>query len=312
MEALPLVSVIIPAYNSSAYIADAIRSVLAQDYDNKEIIVIDDGSTDSTPEILKSFGDKTTVLTQANAGPGAARNRGLKHAAGTYIAFLDSDDVWVFRKLRLQIDYLQDNREIGAVYSNWLLWHADKEGQFVPPFVASVEKPAKLVQEDSGWIYSRLLFECRLLTSSVVLRRSLLERVGLFDETLRRGQDYDYWLRTSRLSQIHKLDLDLVLYRIHQNNIAVKYPNQNYELMIVKKNVSRWGLTGPDGRSVSQKHLERHLGELCFSFGYWHAKRGGFRIARRAFWESLKYQPFNLRGWVYLWLTAVRGLIAAA
>jgi len=111
----PLVSIIVPVFNSSAYVAVALRSALEQDYENKEIIVVDDGSTDSTPEILKTFREQIVVLTQVNAGPGAARNRGLKHARGTYIAFLDADDFWVPGKLRLQIEYLEQKPEIGAL-----------------------------------------------------------------------------------------------------------------------------------------------------------------------------------------------------
>jgi glycosyltransferase involved in cell wall biosynthesis len=313
MRELPLVSIIIPVYNSSAYVADALRSALEQDYENKEIIVVDDGSTDSTPEILKTFKEEEiVVLTQVNAGPGAARNRGLKHAKGTYVAFLDADDFWVRGKLKLQIEYLERKPEIGAAYSKWLLWHADAEGRFLSPHLSPLKKPTSIVPQDSGWIYTNLLFECRLLTSTVVLRRSVMEQVGQFDEELRRGQDYDYWFRLSRASQIHKLDHELVLYRIHGDNIAVKYPNQNYELMIVEKNVSRWGLSGPEGTTVPKNQLQRHLGELCFSFGYWHCKRGTYRIARGAFWKSLQYQPHNWKGWIYFVLSALRSLMATA
>jgi len=308
MREFPLVSIIIPVYNSSAYIADALRSALGQDYENKEIIVVDDGSTDSTPEILRSFPDQIVVLTQLNAGPGAARNRGLKHASGTYIAFLDADDFWVPGKLRLQIDYLEQNPDIGAAYSNWLLWHADGEGRFVSPSLPCLNKPTSIVPKDSGWIYTSLLFECRLLTSAVVLRRSVMEQVGRFDEDLLRGQDYDYWLRLSRISQIHKLDHELVLYRIHGDNIAVKYSNQNYELMVVEKNVALCGLRGPDGKSVSKKKLQRHLGQLCFSFGYWHCQRGTFRLARDALQKCLAYQPMHFKGWVYFVICLISGL----
>src|SRR5215510_11775591 len=129
MEEFPLVSIIIPAYNSAAYIEEAIRSALEQDYEEKEIIVVDDGSTDSTPDILKSLQEQIVVLSQVNAGAGAARNRGLKHAKGTYIAFLDSDDFWVPGKLRLQIEYLEEKPKVGAVCSKWLLWHADAGGR---------------------------------------------------------------------------------------------------------------------------------------------------------------------------------------
>ena len=220
MGAQALVSIIIPVYNSSAYVQDAIRSALEQDYESKEIIVVDDGSTDSTPDILKSFQDKVIVLTQSNAGPGSARNRGLKHAMGSYIAFLDSDDFWVPGKLRLQIEYLEQKREVGAVYSKWLLWHPDAAGRFSPLYLAPLKKRTTIVPEDSDWIYTNLLFECRLLTSTVVLRRSIMEAVGLFNEDLLRGQDYDYWIRLSRVTRIHKLDNELVLYRIHGDNIG--------------------------------------------------------------------------------------------
>lgn len=308
----PLVSVIIPVYNSAAYVKDAVRSALDQDYERKEIIVVDDGSTDSTPAILKSFADQIIVLTQNNAGPGAARNRALEHAKGAYIAFLDADDMWVPGKLRLQIEYLERWPEVGVVYSKWLLWHADPEGDFLLPQLTPLNNRATIVPQDSGWIYTNLLFECRLLTSTVLLRRAIMQQVGLFNEELLRGQDYDYWLRLSRVTRIHKLDHELALYRIHGDNIAVKYPNHNYELMIVEKNVSRWGLTGPEGRTVSKNQLERHLGQLCFSFGYWHCKRGTYRIARNAFWKSLRYQPNNWKSWMYFVLCVSRSLAGLA
>jgi glycosyltransferase involved in cell wall biosynthesis len=307
----PLVSVIIPTYNSSAFVADAIRSAINQDYEPKEIIVVDDGSTDSTLEILKCFDnqEQIRVVTQVNAGAGAARNHGLKHAKGTYIAFLDSDDFWVPGKLRLQIEYLEEKPKVGAVSSKWLLWHADAGGRFLLPELPPVNKPFSTVPEDSGWIYTRLLLECRLLTSTLVLRRSVMEQVGGFDEDLVRGQDYDYWLRLSRASEIHKLDRELVLYRIHADNIAVKYPNVNYELTVVQKSVSRWGLTGPEGKTVPKNELQRHLGELCFSFGYWHWKRGSFRIAHGAFRRSLQYRPHHWKSWIYFGVSGLRSLM---
>ena len=311
MQDKPLVSIIIPAYNSSAFVADAIRSAINQDYESREIIVVDDGSTDSTPAILKYFADQEQirVVTQVNAGAGAARNHGLKHANGTYIAFLDSDDFWVPGKLRLQIEYLEEKPKVGAVSSKWLLWHADAGGRFLLPELSPVNKPFSTVPEDSGWIYTKLLLDCRLLTSTLVLRRSVVEQVGGFDEDLARGQDYDYWLRLSRLSEIHKLDRELVLYRIHADNIAVKYPNVNYELTVLAKSVSRWGLTGPEGITLPKNELQRHLSELCFSFGYWHWKRGTFRIAHRAFWQSLQYRPRDWKSWIYFGLSGLRSLV---
>lgn len=310
MKELPLVSVIIPTYNSSAFVADAIRSAINQDYEPKEIIVVDDGSTDSTLEILKCFvnQEQIRVVTQVNAGAGAARNRGLKHAKGTYIAFLDSDDVWVPGKLRLQIEYLEEKPKVGGVSGKWLLWHADAGGRFLLPELSPVNKPFSTVPEDSGWIYTKLLFDCRLLTSTVMIRRSIIDHVGLFTEDLLRGQDYDYWLRLSRITQIDKLDCDLAFYRIHGDNIVKKYPNHNYELKVLEANIARWGLVGPDGSRASKKAVVRHLGELCFGFGYWHSQHGTYSIARSAFLKSLTYRPTHVKSWMYLVLMAIFGV----
>jgi glycosyltransferase involved in cell wall biosynthesis len=309
IKGLPLVSIIMPVYNSSAYVKDALRSALEQDYENKEVIVVDDGSTDSTPAILKSFEGKITILNQANAGPGAARNHGLRHARGTYVAFLDADDCWLPGKLRLQVEYLEQHPELGAVYSGWVRWYPNAEGNFSYPSMSSLARSPSIVPEDSGWIYTRLLFECRLLTSTVVLRSSVIEEVGLFDEGLLRGQDYDYWLRLSRISQIHKLDHELALYRIHDNNIAKKYPDRNYELIVVETNLSRWGLTGPDAKTVSKRRVQRHLSKLCFSFGYWHCERGTATISQDAFRKCVHYNPIHLKGWIYLVLSVIRAAL---
>lgn len=308
MKELPLVSIIIPVYNASAYVADAIRSALEQDYERKEIVVVDDGSTDSTPTVLKSFEGRITILHQANAGPGAARNRALRHAKGTYIAFLDADDYWVPGKLRLQVEYLEQHPDIGAVYSKWLLWHADAEGRFLSPHLPPLKKPTSIVLQDSGWIYTKLLFDCRLLTSTVMLRRSIIDHVGLFSEDLLRGQDYDYWLRLSRITQIDKLDCDLTFYRIHGDNIVKKYPTYNYELKVLEDNIARWGLVGPDGSRASKKAVGRHLGKLCFGFGYWHSQHGTYSIARSAFLKSLTYRPTHVKSWMYLVLMTIFGV----
>jgi glycosyltransferase involved in cell wall biosynthesis len=305
MRGPPLVSIIIPVYNSAAYVADALRSALAQDYENKEVIVVDDGSTDSTAEILKSFQDQIVVLGQKNAGPGAARNRGIRHAKGVYIAFLDADDYWAPGKLRLQVEYLEQHPDIGAVYSRWARWYPRYDGKFCCPSFPSLNQAPPLAAEDSGWIYTNLLFDSCLLTSTVVLRRSITERVGAFNEELLRGQDYDYWLRLSRITQIHKLDCDLALYRIHGDNIVRKYPNRNYGLMVLENNVARWGITSPDGRTVSKRKLRYRFSQLSFAFGYWHSQHGTYKIARNAFMKSLKYQPTHVKSWMYLGLTAI-------
>ena len=254
------------------------------------------------------FEDRITILTQNNAGPGVARNRGLKHATGAYIAFLDADDWWDREKLRWQVKYLEEHPEIGAVNCRWMRWYPNAEGKFSYPSMPPLLRFPSIVPEDSGWIYTRLLFDNFVNTSTIVLRRSVVEEVGLFNETLLRGQDYDYWFRLSRVTQVHKLDHALALYRIHGDNIAKKYPDHNYELIVVENNVSRWGLTDPDGTTVSMKTLQEHLGEICFSFGYWHYWGGTASIARDAFGRCVYYNPRYIKGWIYFILSGIGDL----
>ena len=114
--ALPLVSVVMPAYNAGPYIEQAIRSVLEQDYPNIELIVVDDGSKDGTPEAVEAlFGDRVRVLRQKNGGPAAARNLGIRASNGTLLAFLDADDVWLPGKLQAQVSYMLAHPDIGLV-----------------------------------------------------------------------------------------------------------------------------------------------------------------------------------------------------
>lgn len=129
----PLVSVIMPAYNARPYIAEAMQSVLSQDYPNIELIVVDDGSVDGSAECAKMFGDRVKVIRQANAGVAAARNKGLDEAKGELIAFLDADDVWLPGKISAQVEYLRQHPETAVVYGTFLRWHAKADGTFDAP-----------------------------------------------------------------------------------------------------------------------------------------------------------------------------------
>lgn len=299
-SASPLVSVIMPAYNTACYIREAINSVLDQDYPRKELIVIDDGSTDGTLDVLRSYGDRITLLQQRNQGSAVARNAGLEVARGEFIAFLDSDDIWLPGKLRLQVDHLQRHPEIGMVYSGWAVWKPRADGEFRLPAIEGGEDAPSIVPDRSGWLYNRLLFSSILHTITVVARRDLIARVGNFEPELKRGQDYDYWIRASRLTQIHKLDRVLALYRVHGNGCVKKWPHLNYEKLVVQRALQCWGLQGPDGTRTAPGAMRRRLAETCFSFGYHHYWEGSPRLAVRAFGEAIAYRPWHLNSWRYL------------
>ena len=196
----PWVSVVIPAFNSAEFIADALASVAQQDYPHIEIIVVDDGSTDATREIVARVAPHARLLTQANKGSGAARNLGIQSATGKYVAFLDADDVWWRHKLRTQVTALQATTH-QMTYSRFIWWHADSQtGRYSEP-QAEFDTPRNPRLSDSpvvsGSPYVELLLDCIVWTTTVMVERAAFERSGMFDESLRKGQDYDLWLRLS-------------------------------------------------------------------------------------------------------------------
>src|SRR5215472_4932012 len=180
------VSVVIPTYNSSARLKEALESVLAQTYKDLEIVVIDDGSTDDTESVARSFGNRVWYFKQANQGAGAARNAGIKSSRGEYIAFLDADDLWCAGKLDQQIPLLEQDPELGLVYSDWAVVSDDRVIE---------DSYLRKVPSASGYVFDELVQRGFILTSGVVVRRACLDDVGDFDNSLSIAQDYDLWLR---------------------------------------------------------------------------------------------------------------------
>ncbi len=178
------VSVIIPTFNRAAWVCEAIDSVLAQSVPPCEIIVVDDGSTDDTPERLNTYGHQISVLSQPNRGVSAARNLGIRHSKGRFIALLDSDDLWEKGKLACQIEFFRDHPD-AMICQTGEIWI--RRGKRVNP----MKKHTKL----SGMIFEPSLKLCLVSPSAVMIRRKLLDHVGLFDETLPACEDYDLWLR---------------------------------------------------------------------------------------------------------------------
>lgn len=309
-RAQPLVSVIIPAYNCSALTAEAVQSVVDQDYQAKEIIVINDGSTDDTSAVLKRFGDAIHVIEQINSGPPVARNAGVRKARGAYIAFLDADDVWFPHKLSRQVRYLETHPEAGGVYTAWRIWEPSSDGSFVRPSCIGGELDDDVVdQENSGWLYNRLLLRCLLLTTTVMLRASLVHRIGEFDLTLFNGDDYDYWIRASRLAEIHKLKGVGALYRNRSSSVSTTPQKRNFEYEVICKAIDRWGLVGPDGLESDRSTIDKRLRHLVFRHAYFHFWHGDPRLALGAFLRVLRDQPANPKLWAYAILAAAKALM---
>jgi glycosyltransferase involved in cell wall biosynthesis len=209
MTARPLVSVIMPVHNCARYIAEAVDSVLTQDYPHKELIVVDDGSVDETPAILETYGKRLRLLRQQNQGAAVARNRALGVAQGELVSFLDGDDVWLPGKLRAQVSYLSNHPATTLLYGNWSVWHPDSAGQWPDPLrFADAYDENSVDESGSGWIYTRLLLDSIVCTITAMMPTELLRAVGGFDEELRIGEDYDLWLRLSRQVEARKMQDD--------------------------------------------------------------------------------------------------------
>jgi glycosyltransferase involved in cell wall biosynthesis len=198
----PLVTVIIPTYNRGWIVKEAIDSVLDQDFSDFELIVVDDGSEDNTREILGAYADAITVLHRSNRGVSAARNRGIAEASGQLIAFLDSDDLWLPGKLKTQVKFFEENADamINQTQEIWI-----RNGRRV--------NPKKRHHKFSGMIFERSLALCLVSPSAVMIRKSLFDTVGVFDERLPACEDYDLWLRVSCRYPVHLIDIPLIIKR---------------------------------------------------------------------------------------------------
>lgn len=215
----PLVSVIIPVYNGGAFVADAIESVKSQNYRPLEIIVVDDGSTDNTADMVKMSGDDVKYFRQKNQGPAAAKNAGLKMATAKFIAFLDADDIWVENKLIRQEELLRNHTKSDAVTG-----YTHK--------MPMSQNPAHIMENQGAFLLS---------PGATLFRKSVFEKVGVFDESLKSGEDIDWFLR-AREAGIHiMIHQQLVLlYRTHGRNISNNQKLVNlYLLKIHKKSLDR-------------------------------------------------------------------------
>jgi glycosyltransferase involved in cell wall biosynthesis len=285
----PLVSVIMPCFNSAEHLNEAIDSVLEQDYANIELIVVDDGSTDSSPQLLQQYGDRIKVIYQQNSGPAAARNTGMREATGDFIAFNDSDDIWLPGKLSAQIALLQAEPEIGLCYTGWIVWDQQQPlAQILQsrPDISAQERVPGL----SGWLYLKLLAVCYIHTTTAVFRRDILQHVGYFNEAFRIGEDHDYWLRISQYCQVVKLKRAYSVYRDNPVSVTKKLHPKNYSLLVLEQNLQQFGLTCPSGATISQRQADFYLGQRHFVYGYQAMLCQQRQIAFDAFRSCVKYR----------------------
>jgi hypothetical protein len=251
----PLISVIVPCYNARPWIAAALRSVLAQGVGPLQVLVVDDGSQDETGAFVARAFPAVHVLRQTNAGVAAARNRGLAVAHGRWVAFIDADDLWLPGKLSAQLAALQAQPDARMAYTAWHVWESEvpePDPQWLQTLPTHLPGP-------SGDVYPALLLECAVWTSTVLADRALLQELGGFDQALPVGEDYDLWLRASRLTPVLRVPQPLALYRQHPRSLTRRAPARNWQALVVQRAVQRWGYTGPSGRQADPGAVRRAL-----------------------------------------------------
>jgi GT2 family glycosyltransferase len=324
------VSVIIPTFNRSVLLAEAIDSVLGQTHGDLEVVVVDDGSTDGTEEIVAQYvarDPRVRYRRQPNAGAAAARNAGLTLAVGAFIGFLDSDDVWQPWHLALMLAGLARLPGVGLIWSDIAL--VDGTGELVAagglrrlfsgferlgpdrlfdrstPIAeldVALDPPVAGARLFEGDVFSAMVLGNLILTSATVMRRELMDAVGPFDEKLQVGEDYEYFLRACRLGPVAFADVADVRYRVGTPDKLVRRANAvpmalAYQQVLestLRRDGARISLT-PRQVAAARARADRWVGSTQLA-------SGAHRSARRNLLRSLRWRP---------WQPAVVGMLAA-
>ncbi|HWQ12461.1 MAG TPA: glycosyltransferase [Roseiflexaceae bacterium] len=288
----PLVSVIMPTYNYGRFLPRAVASVLAQTCGDLELIIVDDGSTDETPEVAARLTDRRVrYVRQANQGPGAARNTGIALARGTYLAFLDADDTWLPEKLERQVACISGQEQIALVYTGVV--YVNERG------TALRHVPARL----RGDLFVPLLRENIISgsASSALVRASCIREIGGFPTSIRRNEDWLVWLRIAARWQIEAVDRELVCIMVHPTSASADHYRMIRDVAIMLTLV----------QAELRDHYPAYVWRRAWSWalmsvGHLFAMDHDFRKARRALDRARRADVTNLNAWV-LWLAALAG-----
>lgn len=229
-SARPLVSIMMPAFNAEKYICEAIESVLRQTYSNWELIVVDDGSLDTTAELVSRFNDpRIQIIRKSNGGESTARNAALEVMQGEIVAFLDADDLFRPSHLEVAVEYLKAHPEHDGVYTDG--FYCTQEGKIIKPLSSERRGPFE------GWIFPELVRASDVFGPPicVVLRRRLIhERNILFDPEIVIGPDWDFMTRIAETAYFGYIDQRTCLYRVHKTNITLRTRSEERALSLAK------------------------------------------------------------------------------
>ena len=285
---MPTISVIVPAYNAERTILETITSVQQQTFSDFELIVINDGSTDRTLELLNTVNDpRLKVFSYANGGLSAARNRGISQASGEFIAYLDADDLWTADKLELQLAALQQYPESGVAYSwNYCMDEQGKSFYADPPIFATDQ------------VYAQLLMDNFIVNgSNCLIRRQAVESVGEFDPEVAGSADWDYWLRLALHWPFVVVPKHQVFYRISSGSMSANVEfMERCNLRVIEKTFQS---APPEMQSLKNQSLARSYRYIAHM--YW-TRIGTADAAKQAdqkLWMAIRlYPPILQDRWV--------------
>ena len=278
------VAVIIPSYDAAPYLARALDSVFAQTYQDYCVYVIDDGSNDDTATVLRSYAGRIVSLKQEHSGQAAARNHGIRLSDSPYVAFLDADDEWLPEKLERQVAMFREAPSKGMIYSDCF---NNGDGRSRGSYFARVGTPS------GGRVFERFLKGCDVYTPTVIVRRECLLDVGLFDETLPVGEDYNLWLRIAARWEVGVIPDVLAIRHVTPGSLSLTTGREQVAssfITVFEK------LLGAD---PSLSPHERHA--LRVAIGWRHYGYGSYLLAqgesRRSRLQFLKSWRYGVRNW---------------
>ena len=294
----PMVSVIIPAYNVERFLDEAVESALAQTYRNLEVLIIDDGSTDGTQVIGEKWtGDpRVRYIRQENAGPAAARNRGVEEARGEYIAFLDSDDLWLPEKTEKQLDLFRQNETLGLVYCLRRCRILDDQGEWMEDKERNRRYAEKEKHYRRGNCFREAVEETFIALPSAMVPANVLRRVGGFDTDLITAEDRHLYARITHDYPVDYVEEPLVILRRHGNNLSWDPGREPHTLEFLRKIAEQY----PECSLRRQGWMRGAYARQARISGFDALHDGRMSQARRELWEACKYRPGRLSNWAYL------------
>lgn len=274
------VSVVIPAYNKAKDTVGVVESVLNQTYKNIEIIVVDDGSSDNTRQLLCDYSDRIRYIYKDNGGACSARNVGIRLASGEYIGLLDCDDLYLPEKIELSVKFLEEHRDFGFVHS--AAYFIDENDNILRKF------SHRLSRRRRGSMAKDLLFRDFICNSTVVVRKSCFAKVGLFDEEIFTPGDWDMWLRLAENYKAGYIDRPLVSYRVSSSyNFNHVGQVRREELVVLKKSFAR-------NKELSLDFKNKAVSNLYYRCALSYILVGNFQKAKEELSLAIDKNKFNL------------------